>query len=325
MCYKNPGPRCSAHASKALILAKQKQNLINTPEHYIKYERRIQKAQKDYDMTPAGMLELRRRVKSYANNPKACKEYKDRLEEAQMMRKAKLAAIKTEDNGDIFHKIQGSEVYGVIDFPEEEEDRKQILETDPSVTKMIKESAKWMSINTPEEIEALSWLTSNGSSVVNTYLYTGSTKTGPWTTDEGHIKNTIKNLDTAIAKFRRRNPIIVYRGITLRDNEGEEIYDTDEATQKFTVGETYTSKPYASSSLDPMTACSFSKSEILFEIKTKKAAPIINVSAWDLTEKEFILPRNQEYKIVNIIRNATIGGDKTETTIVQLEDIEQNY
>lgn len=96
MCYPKPGPRCSSHATKALQKATAKYTKEGTYDSYAA----MRDAQKDYEMTPAGQDSLRRKFDKETDFSKKY-ELQERLERAITLRKEALAAIKSEDKGDV--------------------------------------------------------------------------------------------------------------------------------------------------------------------------------------------------------------------------------
>ncbi len=76
-----------------------------------------------------------------------------------------------------------------------------------------------------------------------------------------------------------------------------------------------------SASLDPAKAARFSEKFIL-EIVSKKAAPVVNVSAWDVAEREMILPRNQKYEIVRILNKVDFENSRGTNKLVVIQMME---
>jgi len=325
MCYPKPGPRCSSHAAAKLTLAKRTLKLsprsFSGPDSYLSAKVAVQKAQDEYDTTPAGIAELMRRV-AYNSNP----DYVLRLERGQALRKAMLQAVKIKDVGDLKHKdnIRKIFAYDIQTLPSGDIVRSKVGNDSPEVMKMIAESENWGNAMTTNETEAVSWFTSNGSGAVNQYLVTNKPDDGGRYSSE-HLDSTIKDMDSALNKFSRAEPVIVYRGISMDIVEHSGYDHNDEEkflATEFPVGGVYRNKTFMSTSLDPSRAAGFASSSITLEIKSKKAAPVVNVSAWDISEKEMVIPRNQEYKVISIIRNAKIEGrNPADEIIVQLEEL----
>jgi hypothetical protein len=308
-----------------------KRNLKLTPSAFIGTEGRdeylaaktaLQKAQDVYDTTPAGIAELVRRA-AYQMEGKSKKEYQLRLERGQALRAAMLVAVKTKDGGDIKHTNVAPKLkYKNRSFLPHETLRETVKNDSPEILTMIKESKHWVNQLTTEETEAMAWFTSNGSSEVNQHL--ANSATGYSRYSKEHLDATTKNMDSALAKFQRDEPVIVYRGISMDIVEARGYKRNEEnfVAEAFPMGGTYSSEAYMSTSLDPSRATGFASSGIVLEIKSKKAAPVANISAWDITEKEMVIPRNQKYKIVGIIKNPKIQNLRsTDNTVIQLEEI----
>ena len=330
MCYISPGPRCSSHAASKLVMAKR--NLKLTPSSlldaagrvkYLAAKATLQTAQDVYDTTPAGIAELVRRA-AYQRDGQAKNEYQLRLERGQTLRAAMLVAVKAKDNGDIKHTNAAPKLeYKNREFLSQDSIRETIKNDSPQILTMIKESKHWVNQLTTEETEAMAWFTSNGSSEVNQHLANHEETTYSQYSQD-HLDSTIKNMDSALAKFERVKPVIVYRGISMDIMEARGYKRNEEGfiADSFPMGGTYSSEAYMSTSLDPSRATGFASSGVVLEIKSKKAAPVVNISAWDITEKEMVIPRNQKYKIVGIVKNPIIQGSRaTENTVIQLEEI----
>lgn len=93
MCYRKPGPRCSAHAQRLLTAAISSYKTEPTHENYEK----MRQAELAYDQTQRGMQRIKDRLERDPHNA----ELKNRLTYAQEMRRLALEAIKAEDQGDV--------------------------------------------------------------------------------------------------------------------------------------------------------------------------------------------------------------------------------
>lgn len=103
MCYKFPGPRCSNHAEKAYIKAKQDYYAVKDSkdeEVLMAAKKNLVEAENHYYMTPKGQENLRRKIANAGGTHDEC-EYK--LEYGIMAREEALAAVKAVDKGDIEH------------------------------------------------------------------------------------------------------------------------------------------------------------------------------------------------------------------------------
>lgn len=92
MCYKAPGPRCSAHAKK--IFDERKKVFIQNPT--MDNWDSLMDARDQYDMTPAGQQELEEQIAKQPNSS----VLRTRLEKGKEARKLALAAISAVDQGD---------------------------------------------------------------------------------------------------------------------------------------------------------------------------------------------------------------------------------
>lgn len=345
MCYKSPGPRCSAHVAQALTRIKWEQrNFFKSGsgkyESYEALKEAEQKAQDDYDATPAGILELQRRTKGKRPSPREV----DRLALGILRRKEALAKIGMKDQGD----------YGTHDDRLQEDKHERVIQRefqDGTVTRapvphdaehvveaLVQGSAAWIKKLSPEEIEAVSWMTSNGFAVMRTHADGREHPT--W----GHdvyspemLDENIKHVISAITKAPRlKEPVVIYRGIKevhiVDDAEKDSVtsgfkeIDTQVVKDRFPVGSTVNLGPLpASATLNPQTALKFS-SDVVLEIKTRTFASPVNVSAWSTTEYETFVDPTRKYRVVAVHDDVTYdAGSSRETGIrvVQLEEIEE--
>jgi hypothetical protein len=332
MCYAKPGPRCSAHAADKLTKAKRNMKLfMRDNDHSVGTYQSVQDdvtaAEQEYDATPAGMRELQRRIRDYSGSQRD--NYRLRLERGVALRRAQLAAIKAEDKGDIAHeKPLTAAAYKsyVKNFPADDQDREKLHNKDEKITDMLSESREWLNTLSTDEIEAVAWFTSNGSGAINKYVSTGETRSGGKNYNKRILDKTRAKLDSSLKKFHREEPIVVYRGLSY-DNYGELLKGVEygKHTEKviethFKEGSVISSPAYLSTSVDPVSARNFGTSGVVLEILSKKAAPVAPVSAWDISEREMIIPRNQKYRVHKILRDASFNGEKRET-IVQLVEL----
>ena len=140
-------------------------------------------------------------------------------------------------------------------------------------------SALWISRLTPEETEAVAWMTSNGFNVVRQHL--AGQEPDIWGYDvysREHLDSTYENFQSAMAKAPiLPEPIVIYRGTSL-----------DHITPEITIPRNGTISPsvafgFASRGLDkPVPA--------ILEIKTRKVASPVAVSAWGMSELEVFAP-----------------------------------
>lgn len=106
MCYKSPGPRCSAHAETAL---KQAQTNYDTalasknPDTAMKAYTELNNARETFYMTPKGQEQLTGKIAA-SKDPAERQELGYQLEYGILAREEALEAIRTKDAGDLSHK-----------------------------------------------------------------------------------------------------------------------------------------------------------------------------------------------------------------------------
>lgn len=339
MCYTFPGPRCSSYAAR--ILTEAKIRARNEPNS-IEAREAVDAAQLEYDATPAGMKELKRRISQYQGTAKT--EYELRLALGEAKRAERLLLIKAKDRGDIKHKNQVSADIMFSDafhrFADDHNNEPTITHDSAEMEKLVADSHQWITKLNDEEIEAVSWYTSNGSTVINKHLTGNSDEfyLRDYRDDETaeefdareaeaaqnhleYLNTTVKDLDSALSKGKRKNPIKLYRGVSM-DVTRADGYNTNDVDQyvaeKFPVGGTFISPVFMSSSLEYKKGAGFESSGVLLEIMGKTVGPVSNVSAWGVTEKEYVLPRNLAYKVRAVKTIKDKHGD--DLFVVQLEE-----
>ena len=339
MCYPSPGPRCSAHAALALTKAKVRART----ERSLEAREALDATQLEYDATPAGMRELRRRINQYDGTERT--EYELRLALGQAKRAERLRAIKTDDRGDLRHSPPESAKETAFpapfhQFTDDYENEPRISPGTPEMDSLIADSHQWMNQLDDEEIEAVSWYTSNGSFAINKHLtgndeefYLDDYRDGE-TPDEfeareaaaaqahqDHLDATVTLLDSALRKGKRTTPIKLYRGISadVLEAEGYRYGDAEKyVAEKFQPGQKFTSPVFMSSSLEYKGGFGFTSGGVLLEVLGKTVGPVSNVSAWSTSEKEYILPRNTPYTVKAVKTTQSKHGRTI--TVVQLEE-----
>lgn len=338
MCYPFPGPRCSSYAARILTEAK----IRSRNEMSLEASTALDAAQLEYDATPAGMKELKRRISQYQGNAKT--EYELRLALGEAKRAERLLLIKAKDRGDIKHKKQTSAdimFSGSFHRFADDYDAESLISHDSEEMKqLITDSHQWTTKLNDEEIEAVSWYTSNGSTVINKHL-TGNLEEfylADYREDEtaeefdareaeaaqkhlDYLNTTVKDLDSALSKGKRQTPIKVYRGVSsdVMKAEGYSSRDTDKyVAERFPVGGTFISPVFMSSSLEYKRGAGFETSGVVLEVLGETVGPVSNVSAWGVTEKEYVLPRNTAYKVKAVKTVPDKHGE--DRFIIQLEE-----
>lgn len=329
------------------MLKQEKKNRKNNPnlsndqnfEQRMQLEEKIKEAQGDYDATPAGTLDLERRIGHGERYPE---EYQDRLALARAVRKEKLALLKTQDHGDNNTHYDEQKDAGNAGFDtklmEDNSDRlgfgrsTQLDDREKTLREsLIANSHEWMLRLSPEEMHAVSWLTSNGSSIMTAHL------TGQEHEIWGHDVYSKEYLDTMTSLCdsayekspRTQYPVVIYRGLNTDHFHNPNDISIKEVNQMFTLGSTYTAPTYLSATANSNTAEGFASSNIVLEIKTRTIPSPVNVSAWGTSEQEVTIPRNKQFRVTNIIENVgfvsrNLDNNKVyrDNIVVQLEEIE---
>lgn len=344
MCYKSPGPRCSYHAKKKLISAKKElkdKGFSGGMEVYSQLKDAVEKAQLDFDSTPAGMAEIKLRIERGEDRRG---DMRARLDYCQANREAMLAAIKAEDKGDIDnHEAIPSCRIGSGDFEDgtreawnERADKEQLMKQYAANGERLAKSLN------DEENAAMFWYSSDGFQHINAHLHE---KNGTYI-DEGKarkytkkkINAAIKSMDTVFEKNRMAEPVVVYRGINLH-NFPEAVQDAETApgedymdkyknhmVKEYQEGSVHTFPAYLSTSADPSKARSFAQSNVVMEIKTRSVVALGFISSWE-SEKEMLVQRDRKFKVVSVKHDVPYGssrGTKSDKgfTVVQMEEID---
>lgn len=355
MCYPKPGPRCSAHAKTRYVMLLQKQkeargNDDMTWEQRQKLKADVDAAELDYDSTPVGQARLELRIKQGMSRNG---DIEERLENARALRTMQLQAIKADDTGDINDHEDSDVVWSTDGFQSKRAHRKDwdSEKSQHSVKKYINFNKEFIQKLSTEESMALYWHTSDGAAVVNSEIH-GKVKTESdnWTYEnhtnhalakkysKGMIKNQIETLDGIFAKHSLKEPTVLYRGIGS-NGFPKELSGKDENSpelaaylaEKYPVGKEVVIPEYMSASADPAVAHNFSGFQsVVLEVKTKSAAPVGLVSAWNTSEREFLVNRNGKYKVVSVLKDVTYKNvfnsfapspDNEHVTVIQLEEI----
>ena len=148
-----------------------------------------------------------------------------------------------------------------------------------------------MSSLTPQEIEAVSWLTSNGSSVLHHHLNGEAHPIwGPNVYTPAHIEKTLKHFRSAMAKAPELDePVIIYRGTTGDFAKWETL---DRPASASLSGDS--AKGFAGRNSDGTAS---DDTEVLLEIKTHKLPVVAGMSAWGVSELEILAPLGKYRKV----------------------------
>lgn len=358
MCYKSPGPRCSAHAKKRFILLKHKRSDMMKSgtaswEEQAELEEEIKAAEMDFDSTPVGMARLELRRSQGMDYDGVISE---RIENCKELRRLQLKAIKSKERGDLMNHDgnpaavwAGSSTFLSVEQPRvpfSSDENRNRRDSYFAVAEQFSQSLS------TDEAKTVYWFTSDGSTVLNSHLNRAGAEADPkWTyekkrypSDESYskkeIKEAISHMDGIFERHVLPSPIITYRGLgnnmpdQLGANEGPGSPELlAYVKEKYPVGENITVPGYMSTSVDPEMAHRFSGYEsVIMEIKTRKALPIGFFSAWNDSEREYITNRNAEYKVIAVQENVTyenvysspkkdMDTANRKVTVIQLEEI----
>ena len=343
MCYKSPGPRCSYHAKKQLIKAKvelKEKGFSGGMEEYSRLKDVVEKAQLDFDSTPAGMAEMKLRIERKEDRRG---DIQARLDYCQANRKAMLEAIKAQDAGDVDN--HGNIEACAIGTGQFETEIRQSWNERPDkeeLTKAYTQNGERLakSLN-DEENAAMFWYSSDGFGPINAYLHerNGTAIEQPQVRkySKKKIVSSIKAMDAAFAKNRLTEPVVVYRGLNLH-NYPEDVQDNamsgddylnnykNHVEQTYTEGSIHSFPAYLSTSADPSKARSFAQSNVIMEIKTKNAVALGFISSWE-SEKEMLVQRGRKFKVASVKHDVPYDsprnpGKEKGFTVIQLEEVE---
>lgn len=362
MCYKYPGPRCSAYAKKKLIEAetqlKSTSFITDGYESYDAAKEAVNQAQIDYDSTPAGQKYLQFRIDQGMDSRG---EHAERLKNGKKLRRMQLKAIESKESGDINDHPDMSQAWNDSGLESADADRigwnlhPDGVESQIEQYNKISLSAAHI-LNADEQV-ALAWITSDGGPFINSKLIAKDEKPdNGWTWEQqsnvfqraGYtpefVQKKIRYLNSAFKKYSLDSPAVLYRGLNDWNFPDElQKYDSDPEllnkylTEKYPVGETITVSEYMSTSVDPQIANKFTGGQkVVLEVSSKKAIPVGYMSAWGSVEREFILNKGSKYRVKQILQDVNYktarktrhgnsdGSDSktTSVTVIQLEEIQ---
>lgn len=332
MCYPKPGPRCSADAAKRLAKAKHEfrvyyENHRNDDEmDYNEFDRLKHlrdDADQEFNMTPAGIRALEREVIEGGGSWAEMN-----LEKARSDRQHALDQLSKKQQVEEVHERTtiGSYTYQQCEFTQEGHQLNRIDENGEDMAVMLQESLDWAEHLSDEEIEAMNHYSQGGYADVNGVL--SSSSFTPRASMES-VQETVKHLDSALAKASNNKEVVVYRRHFFYDEDGSFAHISPEELQKkFPVGSVYEPGFFMSTSLDqkniPGPDRTNSRNLIArFEIKTRRGASISATANQGTNEKEFLLPRDGRYRVVNNNLQAVVHGYSGEgpVQIIQLEEL----
>lgn len=269
--------------------------------------------QSEYDATDIGKLELQRRI-AQEDTPEFKQEYIDRLDSAQSH------TVNTEGLNLLTEKEKSEASKVLVDSSKNVDWRKLERGSDEASvvnTALVDKSAEWIERLSPEEAEAVSWMTSNGSDVLSAherkedhYIW------GHEIYSKEHLDKQTSLLSSAFEKAPELDELIaIYRGVNVKN-----------ASSLFSVGDEISGRVPKSFSLSSRVAGRFTdgQDEVILKVETKKVASPAAVSAWGASEQEIFSDPNAIYEIVSMSKESfevkRIGGSAytREQTIVEL-------
>lgn len=340
MCYPKPGPRCSASAAARLARAKHAAFAYFTEtrgttnmvwEEYEKLAAATDEAQREYDITPAGIKVFERRVASNPTN----EVYAHELARVKAERAARIQAAKAREEGDYHaaaeHQLPAPIAYSRTALSAEGERLHAIKQSSQDVQALLSESEAWVTKLTAGEIDALHWYSQGGYEDINGGLsnpaYEGR-KRSDGTRPKGAPAETVALLDSALAKADASNEAVVYRRHFFYTDKPGGLFDNltfEQQAAQFPVGSVYEPGFYMSTSLNPANIGMGGEGGFMvrLEIKTRRGAALVGVAQQGTGEQEILLPRTGAYRVVSNDRRVTVSdkGESREVRVIQLEEL----
>lgn len=354
MCYKSPGPRCSAYAKKKLFEAKAYQSTLSifdsSPEVYEAAKESVRQAELEYDSTPAGQKFLTLRIDQGMDSKG---EYAERLSNGKKMRRMQLKAIESKEAGDVNDHPAISRIWEA-GMHHEPHVIRESWEASGETHALRAEQYESISLSAAQSLNAdeqsaLMWVTSDGGPFINSKLagVARSSLSEEWTWNNSpepfqrkaytkdFTQKKIRHLNSAFKAYSLEQPAVLYRGLNnwslpdqLSDRNVDPQVTRKYLEEKYPVGETITVHEYMSTSADPKVAKKFTGStNIILEVKTKQAIPVGYMSTWDTSEREFVVNKGQKYKVKAILEGVKFAGLNRkgesithQATVVQLEE-----
>lgn len=342
MCYKFPGPRCSYHAKKKLNASTKTLNKVGISQGmqmYAQLKEAVAEDELEYYSTPAGAAELESSIERGEDFDGTLAA---KLDYCKANRKAMLAAIKAQDEGDTgTHEEIRVPKLGDNEFLKDAKTRKpwakrRILGSKLENGYDINGENVAKNLNF-KEMNALQWYAGDGFIHINSHLHQQNgtyvdnmhpidkKAQTPYSTEK--IKEAIHHLDSAFEKSHRNESVITYRGLKNHnfpvDNSGNNTYE-QYAEETYKEGSIHVFPGYLSTSLDPAVAHGFSSSGVVMEIKAKSVIPTGFLSSWN-SEKEILVQRDRKFKVIAVKKNIPYESQHnkkvTSVTVIQLEEI----
>lgn len=138
------------------------------------------------------------------------------------------------------------------------------------------------------------------------------------------VKESLQFMDSALAKSPRKNNNVLYHGVP-KDLQNSMSMWSD--PNFITTNDTFVRESFFSTSIDPKVASDNTgggEGSIIFEIYTTDGLALNGeLSEHGLREKEVLLPRGKQFKIIGVLNNVVFSWGSTSRThtIIQLEDL----
>lgn len=324
MCYPKPGPRCSAHAAAAFAKAHQKvlhAFMNNTDDAKLEKLRNLrEKAQKEYDITPAGIRDYERRQEEHPSD--AGKEQLDKLKQKRAARIAQVHNVKQ-----VKHRTPANDQYRSTFFSKTGDEVTPMSYNHPDLLTSMQHSQKWAYKLNDEEIATMAWYSQAGYADINGRL--SSNGSDPYARRNAAPEKSDKAIQIMDAALNKYEPttggVIVYRRHHFYNEEGRHVtIPLTEIQAQFPVGSEYEPNFFMSSSLDPANLPPKDGGSAGLQILTKTGAPVTAISSQGPREYEFVIPRGAKFRVVaNDVKMKTKNrqGEASEVTVIQLEEI----
>lgn len=227
----------------------------------------VKSLQADYDTTEMGMLELRRR-KAYD-----MMDADERLEAAESHVRGTVARPEGDWTPEPLRGHEGLPWDDVEDYDRLDEGTRR---------NMVAHSVQWMSRLTPDEVEAVAWMTSNGSHVAWCLI---NDEKSNWMWDEeamptAEVQKRLDDYFSALDKAPEQDaPAVIYRGLNDDNEDG-----AGSTFPTFEVGDRYLSPGPECCTVSRSIAWSHTstKAPRVLEIETRTIASTACMSAYGL-------------------------------------------
>ena len=270
-----------------------------------------------YDSTSAGKLWLDRKRSENQRGSGPRSEYVRRSAAVETFlqnnESEKLSITIPQEPGDVLDTEFTTDE--PLEFTDKRHSKKQKV-------KVASISAAWVTRLSPEEIEAVSWMTSNGTMVAHEDLSgTERTAFSENVYSKRHVAEQIELFRSAMSKAPELDePVVIYRGTTTGSID-------------YLDAETIALDRPASASVSGSVAIGFNNGEgenVILEIKTRKVASVAGMSAWGTSELEVLAPLGKyrkvnEFTAMRKTKNTEVSQGFTEYDkfkVIQLEHID---